>query len=195
MTPLDPAHRLSANAEASRDALLHLTSLDGLENPGVPLLAQPHVLPPSIDLRESRIGSLALDAEVGARQPQNGLDIFTVEEDEREPLPPMRLLLLRANGTEAKAIPNLLEYVEFAVGEDDSDPIAGALDVPLAVKEAGERWADAHGIPIERYPADWTKYGRGAGPLRNREMAEKADAALVIWDGVSRGSKSMIREA
>src|SRR5690606_30448921 len=63
------------------------------------------------------------------------------------------------------------------------------------IDQAGERWADAHGIPIERYPADWTKYGRGAGPLRNREMAEKADAALVIWDGVSRGSKSMIREA
>jgi len=63
------------------------------------------------------------------------------------------------------------------------------------VDQAGERWAEARSIPIERYPADWKKHGRAAGPLRNKEMAENADATLVIWDGVSRGSKSMLREA
>lgn len=63
------------------------------------------------------------------------------------------------------------------------------------IDAAGERWATANNIPIERHPADWNKHGRAAGPLRNREMAASADTALVIWDGVSRGSKSMIQEA
>ena len=41
-------------------------------------------------------------------------------------------------------------------------------------------------------PADWNKYGKSAGYKRNEEMANIADAALVIWDGESRGSKHMI---
>jgi hypothetical protein len=56
----------------------------------------------------------------------------------------------------------------------------------------GERWAKEHNIPIERYPANWNKYGKKAGYLRNAEMVEKADALVAIWDGVSRGTKHTI---
>lgn len=63
------------------------------------------------------------------------------------------------------------------------------------IDEAGERWAAANGIPVERHPADWEKHGRAAGPLRNREMAEAADALVLIWDGRSRGSANMLTEA
>jgi hypothetical protein len=37
--------------------------------------------------------------------------------------------------------------------------------------------------------------GRKAGPLRNQEMAEEADALIAIWDGQSAGTRSMIEEA
>lgn len=63
------------------------------------------------------------------------------------------------------------------------------------IDQAGERIADLLGKPIERFPADWSKHGRAAGPLRNRAMAQAADALLLIWDGESRGSASMLREA
>lgn len=63
------------------------------------------------------------------------------------------------------------------------------------VDQAGERWAEANGVPVERMPADWSTHGRAAGPLRNRRMAQEADALLLIWDGKSRGSASMLREA
>jgi YspA, cpYpsA-related SLOG family len=46
-------------------------------------------------------------------------------------------------------------------------------------------------IPLKRFPADWDKYGKLAGPRRNREMAEYASSLLLIWDGKSRGSASM----
>lgn len=56
----------------------------------------------------------------------------------------------------------------------------------------GERWASANGIPVKEMPADWNRYGKSAGPHRNRQMAEYADAAIVIWDGLSPGSRNMI---
>ena len=46
----------------------------------------------------------------------------------------------------------------------------------------------------KEFPADWDKYGNAAGPIRNRQMANYADALLIIWDGVSRGSSNMKQE-
>jgi hypothetical protein len=51
------------------------------------------------------------------------------------------------------------------------------------------------GIPVENYPADWNSLGNAAGPRRNRQMAEKGEVLLSVWDGESRGTKSMITEA
>ncbi len=60
------------------------------------------------------------------------------------------------------------------------------------VDRLGEQWARANNIPIKEMPADWNRYGRSAGPFRNKAMAEYADAAIVIWDGKSPGSRNMI---
>lgn len=57
----------------------------------------------------------------------------------------------------------------------------------------GEIWAEANDIPVKSFPANWKKYGKAAGPLRNKEMAEYADAAVVIHNG-SKGSLNMISE-
>ena len=57
----------------------------------------------------------------------------------------------------------------------------------------GERWANYHGIPITKFPADWDKYGRKAGPMRNKQMAEYADG-LVLFQG-GRGSANMYSNA
>ena len=63
----------------------------------------------------------------------------------------------------------------------------------------GERYARAHGIPVVRFPADWQAYGKAAGPIRNRKMAEYASEGegilVAFWDGKSRGTASMIRLA
>lgn len=59
----------------------------------------------------------------------------------------------------------------------------------------GERWAEAQGLPFTAYPAQWTKYGRAAGPIRNAQMAREAEALVAIWDGKSPGTKDMIKRA
>lgn len=56
----------------------------------------------------------------------------------------------------------------------------------------GRKYAEEHNIAIASYPADWNKYGKRAGYLRNEEMAVNADGAVVFWDGKSSGSKHMI---
>lgn len=48
-------------------------------------------------------------------------------------------------------------------------------------------------VPVER--SEWDRLGKAAGPIRNRKMADMADALIVIWDGESRGSQSMIEAA
>ena len=59
----------------------------------------------------------------------------------------------------------------------------------------GEKYAEAHGIDVIKFPAEWDIYGLSAGPRRNKEMAENADALIAVWDGSSRGTKSMLQYA
>ena len=63
------------------------------------------------------------------------------------------------------------------------------------IDTVGLAWARKNGLPVDEHPADWHKHGRAAGPLRNRQMAANADALLLVWDGKSKGSASMKREA
>jgi hypothetical protein len=76
----------------------------------------------------------------------------------------------------SKSIPEVTEVVcGMAYGMDQS----------------GLDWADNYKIPVKPFPADWERYGRSAGHIRNKEMADYADALLIVWDGSSRGSKNM----
>lgn len=59
----------------------------------------------------------------------------------------------------------------------------------------GEQYAHERGYTIERFPADWQQYGKTAGLVRNRQMADNADALIVFWDSQSKGTKNMIMEA
>lgn len=56
----------------------------------------------------------------------------------------------------------------------------------------GERYAEENGFKTERYPANWDKYGKSAGPKRNEQMAKVADCVICFWDRKSPGTKSMI---
>lgn len=48
------------------------------------------------------------------------------------------------------------------------------------VDELAEEYAFLHQIPFKLFQADWEKYGKAAGPIRNRQMAEYANALLAF---------------
>lgn len=60
------------------------------------------------------------------------------------------------------------------------------------VDKLGEKYAQENNIKLERYPADWNRYGKSAGYKRNKQMEEVCDAAIIVWDGHSKGTKHMI---
>lgn len=65
------------------------------------------------------------------------------------------------------------------------------------VDDIGEWLAAAYldlGTAI-RFEADWERYGKSAGPIRNSQMARFADALIAVWDSKSPGTKDMIDQA
>lgn len=58
----------------------------------------------------------------------------------------------------------------------------------------GERWANLIGKSVDPYPADWQAYGKSAGPIRNRKMAEVGDALVAIQNSekMTPGTANMV---
>jgi YspA, cpYpsA-related SLOG family len=52
-------------------------------------------------------------------------------------------------------------------------------------------------VTIEAHPAQWAAYGKGAGPIRNQEMADAGADLCVGFSGqpVTRGTADMIGRA
>jgi hypothetical protein len=92
---------------------------------------------------------------------------------------------------------DIKEVVSGACGrpDDEFDPPAkdNKSGPAWGIDGCGEKWACNHQVRIKRFPAQWKKLKRLAGPTRNGEMAAYADVLLLIWDGESKGSASMKR--
>lgn len=56
----------------------------------------------------------------------------------------------------------------------------------------GCRYAEEAGYPLRGFAAEWGKFGKSAGPIRNKLMAKNADALIAFWDGKSKGTMHMI---
>lgn len=81
-----------------------------------------------------------------------------------------------------------LAHLESELGRPVTEIISGKAP---GIDTVGEAWAISNGIRVAEFPAEWD-LGKHAALLRNAEMAEYADAALVIWDGKSKGSADML---
>lgn len=75
---------------------------------------------------------------------------------------------------------------------DVSEIVSGGA---RGVDTLAENLADLYRIPKTVFPADWAKYKKAAGPLRNEQMARYADALIAVWDGRSPGTRNMIKTA
>jgi hypothetical protein len=56
-------------------------------------------------------------------------------------------------------------------------------------------WAEWQKIPQGKYPADWTRYGNGAGPIRNQQMLDSEPIDLVVAFPGGNGTADMVRRA
>lgn len=98
----------------------------------------------------------------------------------------MRTIIAGSRGiTEYSIVLQAIIESDFKVTEVVSGTAEG-------VDRLGETFAHIGNIPCNRFPADWKKYGKSAGMIRNEEMARNADALIAVWDGKSKGTKGMI---
>lgn len=81
------------------------------------------------------------------------------------------------------------------IGDDIADDLEIVCGKARGADSLGEKWAKANHVGIKYFPADWDKYKKSAGYLRNKQMAEYGDALIACWDGKSKGTKHMINLA
>lgn len=60
------------------------------------------------------------------------------------------------------------------------------------VDQAAEFYAKHAGLEIIVFPAEWDKYGKRAGFVRNKLIVDAADRIVAFWDGASKGTKHTI---
>jgi hypothetical protein len=105
----------------------------------------------------------------------------------------MRVIIAGGRDIRGVMANRLVEAAISACGWDNeiTEVVHGnAVGIDTAADHVcSERW------PVIPVPAEWDKYGRSAGPIRNKKMADMADALIAIWDGNSRGTKNMIETA
>jgi len=74
-------------------------------------------------------------------------------------------------------------------GFEITEIVSGAA---RGIDQAAIDVAAIDGIPLTIFLADWDKFGKAAGNLRNGEMADYGDGLIAVWDGESTGTGNMI---
>lgn len=57
-----------------------------------------------------------------------------------------------------------------------------------------ELYAKKHTLKFTEFKADWSRFGKAAGIIRNGVMGDYADALIAIWDGKSKGTLHMMND-
>lgn len=95
---------------------------------------------------------------------------------------------------------------------NDRESVKQALDVlhitegPITTIIAGgargadywaEWWAKEHEKTVDyvRFPADWNKYKKGAGAIRNQQMIDEGKPDLILAFPGNRGTRDMLQRA
>lgn len=88
-----------------------------------------------------------------------------------------------------------LDEVFGSLWDLNSHPIEIISGMAKGADTLGIRYAEEHKLTMVLYPANWKKYPRMAGILRNMNMLVTATHLMAFWDGKSHGTKHMIEIA
>lgn len=98
--------------------------------------------------------------------------------------------IIVAGSREGFVLRNVYEAIEQS-GFNITEVVSGTA---RGVDSMGEQWAKSNNITIKQFPANWNAYGKKAGFIRNKEMADYAEGLVACWDGFSKGTLNMIQE-
>ena len=92
-----------------------------------------------------------------------------------------------------RTYPDLEQVREYVskLSQDDIIISGGAKGVDATAEDEARKL----GMEVISIPAEWNKYGKRAGLMRNDLIVAMADLVVAFWDGVSRGTKYTIDKA
>jgi len=87
---------------------------------------------------------------------------------------------------------NLLE--EFVLGKvnltDIEEIISGGA---IGADTLAQEFAQKHNLKLNVFLPNWTKYGKSAGVVRNKDIIQNSDIVFAFWDEKSKGTYNIIR--
>jgi hypothetical protein len=91
--------------------------------------------------------------------------------------------------SDAKLLDRFMSYAD----NSDRGPITTIIHGGAAGADtmAGE-WGKKHHIQVSVYRADWSRYGRSAGPRRNEQMLNEGKPDMVLAFPGGRGTAHMV---
>lgn len=88
---------------------------------------------------------------------------------------------------------HLMSIIELRLNKSENHEIISG-GCPSGPDSEAKCMSEMLSVSYKEFPADWEAHGKAAGPMRNKQMAEYGDVLLLVWDGQSKGSFSMLRE-
>lgn len=125
----------------------------------------------------------------------NGTHFMPVEEYELYQKLDKNRRIIIAGGRDFKSYATLIREVNKYIQTNQLYDVIIVSGKARGADSLGELYAANHNLPIKEFPANWDKHGKAAGPIRNKEMAEYAGHLIAFWDGKSRGTANMIKQA
>lgn len=89
---------------------------------------------------------------------------------------------------------NYSDFKEY-ISELDLDISTIISGGAMGADTLAERYAKENDIELLVFKAEWTKYGKGAGFIRNTKIVNESDLIVAFWDGNSHGTKDTITKA
>ena len=106
----------------------------------------------------------------------------------------MRLIIAGGRAyTDYPRLATVAKEILHGLKRKDIEIISGTC---RGADRTGELFAQSHQLHLTQFPADWERFGRKAGYLRNKQMAEYAQQSngylLAFWNGLSEHSGTLL---
>lgn len=106
----------------------------------------------------------------------------------------MKIAVVGSRNYEDRFQLGLVLAMELEIYGDKTVIISGGAS---GADTLAEEFASAFGLEEEIYPAEWKKYGKSAGMIRNKTIVDRCDMMLAFYgpDGPTPGTQGSVRLA
>ena len=75
------------------------------------------------------------------------------------------------------------------ISEDTKEIVSGGA---IGVDHCAAEYAKKKGLLLTEFLPEYNRYGRGAPIVRNKKIVDYADKIIILWNGTSKGTLSVI---